>query len=45
MMKRRSGWMACGYEPVCIGGYWTFMPLFCQTQRHKRIVSHKRRSR
>jgi len=44
MMKRRE-LMACGYQPVSMGGFWNILPIFCCEEKKARKISHSHRKR
>lgn len=44
MIKKRTGCLICDYQPVPIGGYWSFMPLVCCETRPVRRISQRRKA-
>lgn len=41
-MKTRANCQICGWQSVCLGGYWTFMPAFCCQSKDSRKEGDRR---
>lgn len=46
MNRKRTSCVVCEYQPLNVGGWWTFMPFFCcETKPVRRTTQHRKRNR